>query len=64
MLTAASISAPSDVVAGNIDAGFPLVAPIEQAAIERNVTRQFKAFVDEIERQATRSRAQPAHRAK
>ena len=49
---------------GDIDVGFPLFAQIEQAAIERNVTRQFKAFVDEIERQAVRKVTRPADGAK
>jgi ribosome-associated toxin RatA of RatAB toxin-antitoxin module len=37
---------------GDIDAGFPLFARMEESVIERNVTRQFKAIVEEIERQA------------
>lgn len=49
---------------GDIDAGFVLFDRIEQAAIERNVARQFKALADEIGRQAARSVARPVAGAK
>jgi carbon monoxide dehydrogenase subunit G len=44
---------------GDVEAGFALFGRLEQAAVERNVTRQFKALADEIERQAERTAAHP-----
>lgn len=49
---------------GDVNAGFALFDRIEQAAVERNVARQFKALADEIERQAARSAARPVAGAK
>lgn len=45
---------------GDVDAGFALFERIEQAAVERNVARQFQALADEIERQAARGTASPS----
>jgi len=42
---------------GRIEPGFALFGAIEQAAVERNVARQFQALADEIERQGVTSRA-------
>jgi hypothetical protein len=36
---------------GRVAPGFPLLGPFERTAVERNVTRQFQALADEIERQ-------------
>lgn len=36
---------------GQVTPGFRLLGPLEVAAVERNVTRQFQALADEIERQ-------------
>jgi len=44
---------------GDVEAGFALFGRIEQAAVERNVARQFKALADEIERQGTNAAPRP-----
>ena len=43
---------------GRIASGFELFGHIEQAAVEHNITRQFQALADEIERQGALARAQ------
>lgn len=49
---------------GDIDVGWVLFGRLEQAAVQRNVARQFAALADEIERQASRRPARPAAGAK
>ena len=44
---------------GEVVPGFALLGRVEQMVVERNVARQFKALIDEIERQSARSPAQP-----
>ncbi len=41
---------------GHITPGFVLFGPIEQYAVEQNITRQFQALVDEIERRSAAGR--------
>jgi ribosome-associated toxin RatA of RatAB toxin-antitoxin module len=42
---------------GHVDSGFALFGDIERAAIERTVTRQFRALADEIERRGAAMRS-------
>jgi carbon monoxide dehydrogenase subunit G len=44
---------------GHVEPGFALFGKIEQAAVERNVARQFQALADEIERQGANAPAHP-----
>ncbi len=44
---------------GRVITGFSLFGPIEMHAVEENITRQFRALVDAIERQGTAAR--PPH---
>ena len=41
---------------GHVAPGYPFFAEIEQRTVELNVTRQFQALADEIERQSAASR--------
>jgi hypothetical protein len=43
---------------GHIAPGFEIFGDLEQAAVERNVARQFQALADEIERQSAAARSQ------
>jgi hypothetical protein len=43
---------------GHIAPGFEILGDVEQAAVERNVARQFQALADEIERQSAAARSQ------
>ncbi len=49
---------------GHVEPGFAIFGRIEQAAVERNVARQFQALADEIERQGAKATAPPAAGAK
>lgn len=49
---------------GRVTPGFALFGQIEQAAVERNIARQFQALADEIERQGAIAGSTPAAGAK
>ena len=49
---------------GHVEAGFPLFGQIEQRAAERNVARQFRALVEEIDRQGANGHPQPVESGK
>ncbi len=47
---------------GRVTPGFALFGPIEEAAVQSNIARQFDALVAEIERRAAMAHAAPAGR--
>lgn len=49
---------------GHVDPGFALFGGIQRAAIERTVTRQFRALADEIERRGADARSNAKAREK
>jgi len=55
-LTAVGAGTRLDYV-GHVESGFAFFRDMQKSAVERNVTRQFRALVDEIDRQA----AAPTH---
>lgn len=44
---------------GHVEPGFAIFGRIEQAAVERNIARQFQALADEIERQGANANLVP-----
>lgn len=50
------------VYVGTVTPGFAFFGPIEEAAVQRNVARQFDALVAEIERRSAMAHAAPAGR--